>query len=136
MEPNKNKNLERLVNKAMQASKIEQTPSDFTANVMSQIEVLEFQKNKKTPIISKSTWVFIIAFLVGFIIISNFLESDNQLSYFQNFIEFIRIDSSYFNFVPSIKISDIFMYSILLFGVMFSIQIPLIKYYYSKRIKN
>jgi hypothetical protein len=135
MEPNKNNNLESIVSKAMDATKKEQPSSDFTSNVMSQIEALEVQNIKQTAIISKTAWFFIIVFSVALIVTSNFLESENQLTYFQNIIEPIRIDLSLFNFIPSINISNIFIYSILLFGVMFGIQIPLIEHYYSKRIK-
>lgn len=133
MEPDKDKNVEQIVQKAMNASNIERTSINFTANVMSKIENLETQKLKYTPIISNSRWVIIVVCVLVLLISSSFLNFENEFSYFDGLKDQISFDYVSFKFLSKINISSVFLYGILMFGILFGIQIPLIKNYYFKR---
>lgn len=130
MEPNKNKDLDRILRKAMNASKAEQTTCDFTENVMSKIEATETKKITHSPIISNKKWIMIALFVTTLIAGVFLFEVEYPSTYLDSTTELIKIDFSFLKFLSNFNISDVFMYAVLLFGLLFGIQILLIKYYY------
>jgi hypothetical protein len=135
MEPNKDKNLERILKKAMNASNVETPSTQFTLDVMSQITALEAKKVNYTPIISNKTWIILIALAITLVMSLYVLDFENETTYMDTLNTFISVDFSFFQSIPNMKISNIVMYGILLFGIMFGIQIPILKYYYAHKLK-
>jgi len=131
MEPNKNKDLDRFLRKAMKASKIEQAPPNFTENVMSKIEAIETKKISHGPIISNKKWIMIAGCVLALIGVAYVVEIEIQSTYLNSIRELIKVDFSVFNISSGFNIPEVLMYAILLFGLCFGIQIALIKYYYS-----
>lgn len=136
MESTKEKNVERIVNKAMKASKIDQAPSNFTSNVMSQIELLEVQKLKHPPLISQSKWVFILLCVLALIASSYFLNFESQYTYFDGLKEQLNFNKFSFQIFSNMRLSSVLLYGILMFGILFGVQLSLIKNYYLKHYNS
>jgi hypothetical protein len=133
MEADKNKHIEDILKKAMKSSKIERPSPNFTDNIMSKVEALEAQKISYQPLISKKSWVTLSVLVLLIVSILLFRESDSQSAYLEALFHYIKMDLSFINFNSNFNIPEIFMYGILLFGLLFGIQIVLIKYFYVKR---
>ena len=126
------KKIEALIDKLMSADRLEQPSLDFTTNVMSKVQAISNSTaTEYKPLISRPVWMFIITafiLLVGYIIFSEPTTSSNllerfDLSGFSNPFENIS-----FNF------SKTLIYAMVLMAVMFSIQVPVLKYYFNKRM--
>jgi len=133
MEADKNKHIEDILKKAMKSSKIERPSPNFTDNIMSKVEAIEGQKISYQPLISNKSWVALSVLVLLIVSILLFRESDSQSAYLEGLFQYIQMDLSFINFNSNFNISQIFMYGILLFGLLFGIQIVLIKYFYVKR---
>jgi hypothetical protein len=135
MNDNIDKHIEKLVDNTMKNSKLESPSLDFTNVVMAQVNAL--QKSTVTtyqPLISKPWWfaIFVMALLVVLFII--FGSSTNET----NWLSFIDIsvltDNKLSTALSGFKVSKIVMYSVVLFGIMLIIQVPILKNYFDKRI--
>jgi len=133
MEADKNKHIENILKKAMKSSKIECPSPNFTDSVMSKVEALEGQKINYKPLISNKSWVALSVLVLLIMSILLFRESDSQSAYLEALFQYIQMDLSFINFNLNFNIPEIFMYGILLFGLLIGIQIVLIKYFYVKR---
>ena len=101
--------------------------TDFTAKVMS--HVLADSKSGVTvykPLISKTAWV--VLFLVATVLIVFSIYSNE--SYSLGILEKVDL-SKVPNLFSGIKISQTAMYSLLMFGIMLCIQVPLLKHYFN-----
>jgi hypothetical protein len=135
MNDNIDNQIEKLVDNTMKNSKLESPSLDFTNVVMAQVNAL--QKSTVTtyqPLISKPWWfaIFVMALLVVLFII--FGSSTNET----NWLSFIDIsvltDNKLSTALSGFKVSKIVMYSVVLFGIMLIIQVPILKNYFDKRI--
>jgi len=128
--------LDELSEKIMTKSKLETPSLDFTANVMSSVNV-EYKQSESTiytPLISKKTWLIIAVF---FIVVCACLLLGNTS---EGFGWFTGVD---FSFMPSLNIANLFsgisfsktvLYAIVVLTLMLFIQIPLLKVYFDNRI--
>ena len=126
------KKIEAFIDKLMSADALEQPSLDFTDKVMSKVEAISNSTaTVYKPLISKPVWILIITgflALVGYVIFkepatgSGLLERFN-LSGVSNPLENIS-----FNF------SKTLIYAMVLMAVMFSIQIPILKQYFNRRM--
>ncbi|NQY29209.1 MAG: hypothetical protein HRT69_07040 [Flavobacteriaceae bacterium] len=128
--------LDELSEKIITASNLEAPSLDFTANIMSNINVAAKQSESTiyTPLISKKTW-FIIA--VIFIVVCAYLllgSTSESIGWFTN------VD---FSFAPSFNMASIFseisfsktvLYATVVLALMLFIQIPLLKKHFDNRI--
>ena len=121
------KQLEKLVDKIMDESTLERAPRDFTKNLMAQVELQSQQKTMEyRPIVSKS----VLRGIVVLSIVTLYLISTYAMNGGEGWFGKIGIGSyfnslwGWFEFSPLSKIT---LYAVLLFGVMFFIQIPLLK---------
>jgi hypothetical protein len=135
MNDNIDKHIEKLVDKTMKKSYLESPSLDFTNAVMSQVNAI--QKSNVTtyqPLISKPTWfvLFVITLAVVLYIIFGTTTNDtNWLS----FIDLSMLTDNRLNTALSgFKVSKIVMYSVVLFGIMLFIQVPILKNYFDKRL--
>lgn len=131
MNENTNKNMERFVDKVMKSSTLESPSFDFTAKVMSQITA----PSKSTitvykPLIPKTVWGILLVLTAGMIGFSIFNQDSTSLGWL-NQLDFSRVS----NLFSGVKISQTAMYSLLMFGVMLFIQVPLLKHYFNKRFE-
>ena len=124
MATNKEKHIDQILEKTMKASSLEKPSPNFTNSVLSKIEALETSKLKYQPLISQRVWtaiaVFSIAFLIGIVL----LTPQSQTSYLDSFNNLFHYQIDW-NFLPilNLEYSNILIYAILIFGLMFAIQI-------------
>jgi hypothetical protein len=127
------KRIEDLISKLMSADRLEQAPHNFTENVMSKIEALP---NSKTfiykPLIPKYVLWFITVSFIGFVGYVVFQSSENSISLSEKY----NLPDVSLNLLEglSVDFSTTFMYAIVLFVIMLSIQIPLLKQYLNNRL--
>jgi len=128
-----NKRIEDVVNKLMTADSLEKAPIDFTDNVMSKIEALSNSTaTVYKPLIPKYIlWLIGTGFiaLVGYIVFK-------QPTGGGNLSERLNLPELSFNPLEnlSFEFSNTLMYAMVLFAIMFSIQIPILKQYFNKRM--
>ena len=132
MKNNANKHIDLFVDKVMKSSTLETPSFDFTAKVMSQITAVS--KSTVTiykPLISKTSWGILLLFTAGMVSFLIFNKENTSLGWF-NQLNFNLVS----NLFSGVKISQTTMYSLLMFAVMFFIQIPLLKHYFNKRFES
>jgi len=135
MKDNIDTHIERLVDKAIKDVPLESPSLDFTNSVMAKVNAL--QKSTITtyrPLISKPWWFAIFAvstLVVCFILFGTSTKHINWLS----FIDLnVFADTKFSTALSGFKMSKITTYSVVLFGIMLFIQVPLLKNYFEKRI--
>jgi len=127
------KKIEAFIDKLMSADSLEQPSLDFTDKVMSKVEAISSSTaTVYKPLISKSIWYIIIGSfvaLVGYIYLKEPVINNGW---------FNRFDLSNFSINPlknvSFNFSKTLIYAVVLLAVMVSIQIPLLKHYFNKRM--
>ena len=131
---NTDKQIDDLAKKMMSSSGLEKPSVNFTANIMSQIEAIKsISVLDSKPLISKTAWFGIAIAVIGLFAYSFFNTSTESLGLFENVdLSFIS-NNKISELLSSFTISKTVLYSVLLFGIMFSIQIPLLKNYLDKR---
>jgi hypothetical protein len=126
------KKIEAFIDKLMSADALEQPSRDFTDKVMSKVEAIS---NSTTtvykPLISKSVWILIITgfvILVGYIIFKEPTTGSSLMERFNLPGVSNPLENISFNF------SKTLMYAMVLMAIMFSVQIPVLKHYFNKRM--
>ena len=127
------KKIEAFIEKLMSADALEQPSVDFTDMVMSKVEaVANSQATVYKPLIPKAVWFLIIG---GFIALVGYLtinESEVNSSWLNRF-DWSKVSLNLFENVSS-NLSSTLMYAVVLLAIMISIQVPLLKYYFNKRM--
>ena len=130
------KQIEKLVERSMKTQSLESPSSNFTSMVMDQ--VLAIKQSKVTiykPLISKPMWfaIFVVALLVVSYIIFGMNTTETA---WLNFLDLSVItDNRLSNTLSGFKVSKTVMYSVVLFGIMLFIQVPILKNYFDKRLE-
>ena len=129
------KQLEALVSKTMKQSTLESPSFDFTAHVMSQVNVVtQSQSTVYQPLISKRVWAVLFGVVVALLAYILLFGQAQSTGWFSN-INFSMLNTD--------KISNPFsgfqfykttVYAISLFALMLLIQIPILKNYFNKRM--
>lgn len=135
MKDNLDKHIEKLVDKAMKHSLLESPSKDFTANVMSQVSAIsETSVTAYKPLISKKIWFVVLVVLAAsviFILMGN-IESAGWF----NSINFnLLSDYKINNIFSNLRVSKTVVYSVVLFSIMISIQVLVLKNYFDKRLE-
>lgn len=126
--------LDKLANKVMQSSLLESPSLDFTANVMAKVEA--YAKSKTTiyePLISKKWWLLISLLVIGLFSYGFFGTGLESLGWFDKVDYSILSNNKVTEAISGITISKIFMYAIGFFGLVFFVQIPIMKHYLDRR---
>lgn len=128
-----NKKIEAFIDKLMSADSLEQPSLDFTDKVMSKVEsISNSTATVYKPLISKSVWFVIIASFVA--LVAYFYSKEPVI----NNGWFSRFDLSNISLNPlenvSFDFSSTLMYAVVLLAIMVSIQVPLLKHYFNKRM--
>jgi len=131
-----NKHIDSLVEKVVKESSLESPSLDFTSNIMSKIEAVP--QNEITvyePLISKSVWLAISILVIGSLsygILGNGIES---LGWFDNIDYSIISNNKVTEVISGITFSKTLMYAVGLCGLLFFIQIPMMKHYFDKQLE-
>lgn len=136
MKDNKDKHLDKLIDRVMGEMPLESPSMDFTANILSKINVL--QKSEVTvykPLISNNVWFFIGALMLGLLVYVVFKFPLEETGWFSS-LEVGQLPTFKMPEVfSSITISKTFMYSIVIFAVLLFVQIPLLKKQFDKQLE-
>ncbi|WP_348823947.1 hypothetical protein [Flavobacterium aestuarii] len=123
------KNMEDFIEKMMGNDALQSPSIDFTAKIMSQIQVAEERKNKiYTPLISSRVWFCIILSLIIIgVYASLYSGTESSLEIENDYSE--RILAFYSGF----HLSKNVLYAVLIVPVMILVQVGLLKNYFDKR---
>ena len=132
MKENANNHLDDLTKKIIKDTAIERPSFNFTNIVMAKVNVLADNKAiVYRPLISKVGWFFVIGLFVAVLIYTLFFGNQTE-----GLDLFDKVDFSLLsNYLPDFKFSKTVTYSIVLFGLMLSIQIPILKHHFDKRFE-
>ncbi|MEZ4811717.1 MAG: hypothetical protein R2819_15255 [Allomuricauda sp.] len=129
MDKHKEQQVEALVDRVMGETGLESPSKDFTRNLMSKIETQSVSEAVQyRPLLSKKALVAIVAvFIAAFILGLVYAPEDakNWIPTFQ-FEPYFKKAWGWTEFYTSSKAT---LYAVLLFGVMFLVQIPWLKRY-------
>lgn len=131
-----NKHIDNFVDKVVKDSSLESPSLDFTSNIMSQIEcITQSEITVYKPLISKQVW-----FIIGVLIVAGltYLMLGNSLQttgWFDGLDYSLISNNKVTAALSSITFSKTLMYAIIFLGVVFFIQIPLLKNYFDKRLE-
>lgn len=136
MKDNTDKHLDKLVGKMLNEVPMKSPSMDFTANILSKIEILPPNNAiVYKPLISRNAWFTMGVLVLGSLTYMIFGISLEESSWFK-YLDFDKIPNIEFpNVFSKITISKTFMYSIVIFAVMLFVQIPLLKNYIDKRLE-
>lgn len=134
MKEHTEQHLDNLAKKTIKSSGIKSPSIDFTANVMKKIEHVSIGETVKyKPLITKYGWFTIIAILTGVSIYVMFNNTGS--SPIIDVVDYSVISNNKVtNILSGITFSKTLMYAIGFFGLVFFIQIPLMKHYLNKQL--
>ncbi|MEP5338505.1 MAG: hypothetical protein ABJL44_15305 [Algibacter sp.] len=137
MKESENKYVDNLSKKIIKEAAVESPSFNFTDTVMSQIETLSVRSSVTAykPLISIKGWLVIAIVFIALLIIM-IMTSEGYSLDLLNKINFSIISNNKMGeALSNIKISKTLTYTIALFGLMLSIQIPWLKHYFDKRLE-
>ena len=127
------KKIEYFIDKIMSEDVLEQPSLDFTNAVMSKVEAISISDaTVYKPLISKPVWILILGSftaLIGYVILGNNATTASCTDR----LELPNVSFNFFENVSS-NMSSTLMYAVVLLAIMISIQIPLLKHYFNKRM--
>lgn len=135
MKDHTEQHLDSLAKKAMKSTSLQSPSVNFTTNIMKQIEHETIGESIiYKPLISKKGWIGIIAVLIG---VSVYLMLGNVEggSWLETVDYSVISNNKVADVLSNIKFSKIVTYAIGFFGLVFFIQIPLMKHYMNKRLE-
>lgn len=135
MNENVDKQIEQLVDKMMNNSKLVSPSLDFTTSIMTQIETLsQTEITTYKPLISKRNW-FVLGALFIVLFGLSILGTPTEANSWFNALDFsILTNNKVSKVMSNITISNTVLYTVVFFGAMLFIQIPLLKNYFDKRL--
>ena len=135
MKEHTEQHLDNLAKKAMKSSHLKSPSLDFTSKVMEQIEHVTIGETVAyKPLISKYGWFGIIAILVG-ISLYMILGNVESLSMLESVDYSVISNNKVTDALSGITFSKTLMYAIGFFGLVFFIQIPLMKHHMNRRLE-
>lgn len=136
MKENIDKHIENLVDKTMKGASLESPSMDFTAQVMSHVsELSQSRITVYRPLISRRFWV-VIGIAIFATVIYLFLNTPTNEASWLNSINFEALrNNSISQALSNFTVSKTVMYSVVLFGIMMFIQVPILKNYFDNRME-
>jgi hypothetical protein len=130
MDEQQNKELEAFIDRVMGETSLESPSPDFTEKLMAKIET---QSQKQVfvaqPLLPKKLLIFLfLGFVAGFVYLLMTYGLDPGQGWFKN----IQLDydfSKTWSWMEGYTASKATLYAVLLFGVLFFVQIPWLKRY-------
>lgn len=130
MDEQQNKELEAFIDKVMAETSLESPSPDFTEKLMAKIE-RQSQKQVLVaqPLLPKKLLTFLfLGFVAGFIYLLMTYGLDPSQGWFKN-IQWNYDFSKTWSWMEGYTASKATLYAVLLFGVLFFVQIPWLKRY-------
>lgn len=136
MKENADKYLDNLTKKVIKETPLESPSFNFTRSLMSEVSTLN--NNSITaykPLISKTGWLVIsVVFLM---LIAYLLFGIEGSSGWYNSLDLsVLSNNKVTNLLSEFSMPKTLTYAVVLFGLMFCIQIPLLKSYFNQRLQN
>ncbi len=132
MKENADEFLENLVKKTMKSSPLEAPSSDFTSNIMARINV----KSTTTvyqPLISKMGWMLILTTGIAYVVYLYVISAGEPNDWFKA-VDFSTVSNNEIvNFFSELKLARITTYAMVVCGLMLCAQVPILKYFITKR---
>jgi len=135
MKEHTEQHLDSLAKKAMKSASLQSPSVDFTSNLMKEVKHVTIGESiSYKPLISKNGWFAIIA---GLIVLSLYIIFGNvEGPGLLDTVDYSAISNNkVVNAITGIKISKILTYAIGFCGLVFFIQIPLMKHMMNKRLE-
>lgn len=137
MNENADKYLDNLTKKVIKETPLESPSFNFTASVMSQVtELSQDSVTMYKPLISKTGWIVISIVFLALIAYLLFGIQEESSSWFNTLDFSVWSNNKVTNLLSGLSIPKTLTYAVVLFGFMFSIQIPLLKNYFNQRLQN
>lgn len=128
--------LDKLAKKVMQLSSLESPSLDFTAKIMAKVEASATSSiTVYKPLISKSGWLIISILVIGGLTYGIFSSGLEGLGWFDNVDYSIISNNKVTEAISRITFSKTLMYAIGLCGLMFLIQILMMKHYFNRQFE-
>ena len=128
--------LDKLAKKVMQLSSLESPSLDFTAKIMAKVEASATSSiTVYKPLISKSGWLIISILVIGGLTYGIFSNGLEGLGWFDNVDYSIISNNKVTEAISRITFSKTLMYAIGLCGLVFCIQIPMMKHYFNRQFE-
>jgi hypothetical protein len=135
MKEHTEQHLDKLAKKVIQLSSLESPSLDFTANIMAKVEVSATSNiTVYKPLISKRVWLLISILVIGSLFYGIFGNGLEGLGWFNSIDYSIISNNKVTEAILGITFSKTLMYAVGLCGLMFFIQIPMMKHYFDKRL--
>lgn len=130
MDEQQKKELETFVDKVMGETSLESPSPDFTEKLMTKIEAQSQQQVfVAQPLLPRKLLTFLfLGFVGGFIYLLMTYGLDSNQGWFKN-IEWNLDFSNTWRWMEGYTASKVTLYAVLLFGVLFFVQIPWLKRY-------
>jgi len=130
MDEQQKKELETFVDKVMGETSLESPSPDFTEKLMAKIEAQSQQQVfVAQPLLPrKLLTVLFLGFVAGFVYLLMTYGLDPSQGWFKN-IEWNLDFSNTWRWMEGYSASKVTLYAVLLFGVLFFVQIPWLKRY-------
>jgi len=135
MQDHTEQHLDKLAKKVMQSSSLESPSLDFTANIMANIEASGISHiTVYRPLISKHTWLIVAILILGGLSYSIFGNLEG-LGWVDKVDLSVISNNRVTEAISGITFSKTLMYAVGVCGLVFFIQIPMMKHYMDKRLE-
>ena len=135
MQDHTEQHLDKLAKKMMQSTALEKPSLDFTANIMAKVEGITISDvTEYKPLISKRTWLVIVLLVVG-VVAYGLLGGVDGLGWFDKIDLSVMSNNKITEALSGITFSKTLMYAIGICGLVFFIQIPMMKHHLDKRLE-
>jgi len=127
--------LDKLTKKVMQSSSLESPSLDFTANIMANIKASTVSHiTVYKPLISKRTWLIVAILILGGLSYSIFGNIEG-LGWVDKVDLSIISNNKITEAISGVTFSKTLMYAVGICGLVFFVQIPMMKYYLNKNLE-
>lgn len=136
MKEHTEQHLDKLAKKVMQLSSLKSPSLDFTAKIMAKVETSSTSSiTVYKPLISKSGWLIISILVIGGLTYGIFSSGLEGLGWFDNVDYSIISNNKVTEAIYGVTFSKTLMYAIGFFGLVFFIQIPMMKHYFNRQFE-
>ena len=135
MKEHTEQHLDKLAKKVMGSSSLEKPSLDFTANIMAKVEDLAISPlTVYKPLISKRSWLLISILVIGGLSYGVFGSGLESLGWFDNIDYSMISNNKVTQAISGVTFSKTLIYAVGFCGLLFFIQIPMMKHYFDKQL--
>lgn len=136
MKNNVDNQIEKLIDKSIKKAQLQKPSLGFTNSVMAQVNALKHSSiTTYRPLISKPIWFLIFTVAVLIVLYVIFGSTTNNSDWL-SFIDLsVLSNNTITNALTGFNVSKSVLYAVVLFGLMFFIQVPILKHHFDKRFE-